>query len=396
MEITRGKIVGAQKIIIDGPEGIGKTSLAAIFPNSVFIDTEGSTKHLDVARTPNPSSWTMLLEQVKYFKSHPDILDSLVIDTADWAETLCINHICSAYGKSGIEDFGYGKGYVYLEEEFGRFLNLLNDLIELGINVVTVAHVQMRKFEQPDEMGAYDRWELKLQKKTAPLLKEWADMQLFINYKTYVVSSGDNGKGAKKAQGGKRVIYTSHHPCWDAKNRHGLPEELPFGSPEEGWKQIAHCIPARTIKPVSKPMPEPEPQRAEEVAQDLSEPEPAKTKPTKKDSCSEKYAVENYDDTCPARCTNWDICQKVKEDFMKNQTLSQKELSKSSLTDVPKPLADLMVANNVTAEEIQRVVGKKGYFPADTPIKNYPIEFINGCLVAAWEQVFKMIKESRG
>jgi hypothetical protein len=356
MEITRGVIKGAQKIIIDGPEGIGKTSLAAMFPNCIFIDTEGSTKHIDVARTPNPSSWTMLLEQIKYFKLHPDILDSLVVDTGDWAETLCINHICSTYGKNGIEDFGYGKGYVYLEEEFGRFLNLLNDLVELGINVIIVAHVQMRKFEQPDEMGAYDRWELKLEKKTAPLLKEWADMQLFINYKTYVVSSGDNGKGAKKAQGGKRVIYTSHHPCWDAKNRHGLPEELPFGSPEEGWKQIAHCIPPRINKPVSKPMPEP--QRAEEVARDLSEPEPTKTEPVKTEA-------------------------------------PKQDQSRNTLHDVPKALADLMIADSVTVEDIQKVVAKKGYYPEDTPISNYDPNFINGVLVGAWDQVFKAIKGSR-
>ena len=23
-------------------------------------------------------------------------------------------------------------------------------------------------------------------------------------------------------------MYTTHHPCWDAKNRHGLESELPF------------------------------------------------------------------------------------------------------------------------------------------------------------------------
>ena len=28
-----------------------------------------------------------------------------------------------------------------------------------GIHVVLTAHAMMRKFEQPDEMGAYDRWE---------------------------------------------------------------------------------------------------------------------------------------------------------------------------------------------------------------------------------------------
>lgn len=47
----------------------------------------------------------------------------------------------------------------------GRLLNQLGELVDLGINVVLTAHAQMRKFEQPDEMGSYDRWELKLGKR---------------------------------------------------------------------------------------------------------------------------------------------------------------------------------------------------------------------------------------
>lgn len=58
----------------------------------------------------------------------------------------------------------------------GRFLNLLQDVIDVAyINVVLTAHAIIRKFEQPNEMGAYDRYELKLGKKTtaqtAPLTK---------------------------------------------------------------------------------------------------------------------------------------------------------------------------------------------------------------------------------
>lgn len=57
MNITRGKITGAQKVIIFGPEGIGKSTFASQFPDPLFVDTEGSTKHLDVARMPAPTSW---------------------------------------------------------------------------------------------------------------------------------------------------------------------------------------------------------------------------------------------------------------------------------------------------------------------------------------------------
>ncbi len=82
----------------------------------------------------------------------------------------------------------------------------------MGINVVLTAHAKIVKFEQPDEMGAHDRWELKLGIKRLQklLTKEWADMVLFCNYKTV---SGCMTKVKFKGQGGKRVMYTTHHPA---------------------------------------------------------------------------------------------------------------------------------------------------------------------------------------
>ena len=219
MQITRGKRARAQKVVIYGPEGIGKSTFAAEFPNAVFIDTEGSTDNMDVARLDKPTSWTMLINEIAFIKANPTECGTLVIDTIDWAEALAVNYICYQHGKQGIEDFGWGKGYTYVQEEMGRFLNSLSDLVDMGINVVLTAHAQIKKFEQPDEMGSYDRYELKLGQKTgsktAPLVKEWADMVLFANYKTLVMTT-DNGK--KKAQGGERVMYTNHRPAWDAKN----------------------------------------------------------------------------------------------------------------------------------------------------------------------------------
>ena len=188
MEITRGKITCAKKVVVYGPEGIGKSTFASKFPEPVFIDTEGGTKDMDVARLPAPSSWNMLLEEVRYVLDNPQVCKTLVIDTADWAENKCSTSVCDKYQKSGIEDFNYGKGYVFLQEEFGKLLNLLTDVVEQKrINVVLTAHAKMRKFEQPDEMGAYDRWEMKMSKNVAPMVKEWADMVLFANYKPHVV-----------------------------------------------------------------------------------------------------------------------------------------------------------------------------------------------------------------
>ena len=95
MEIIKGKIKKAKKVVIYGPEGIGKSTFASKFPDPVFIDTEGSTNDMDVARLPRPTSWIMLLEELQYVEKNPGVCKTLVIDTIDWAEQLlCGAHLC--------------------------------------------------------------------------------------------------------------------------------------------------------------------------------------------------------------------------------------------------------------------------------------------------------------
>lgn len=365
MEIIKGKIPCAKKVLVYGPEGIGKSTFASLFPEPLFIDTEGSTKEMDVSRTPVPSSWTMLLDQIAYVKQHPDICKTLVIDTLDWAEQMCVTHVCALHNKSGIEDFGYGNGYVYTKEEFGRLLNRLEEIVKAGIHVVLTAHAQMRKFEQPDELGAYDRWELKLGKKTtsqtSPLVKEWADMVLFANYKTFSVAVDDKGK-KHKAQGGARIMYTAHHPCWDAKNRYGLPDEMPFD-----YAGIAHIIEA-PVKP----------------AQDQ-----IKTIPEKADPEKEKGSKAQDNSTWK----NVPDMEELTGITDKPEKEGMQQLFMDSRPDhIPQALKDLMQENHVTEWDIQNVVSAKGYYPSDTPIEKYDAGFINGVLVGAWPKVYEMIK----
>ncbi len=240
-----GKIIRAVIVVLYGVEGIGKSTLASQAPDPLFIDLEGGTDIMDVTRVVPPKGWEEFLSMVKEIAASPGICKTLVIDTIDRAEMMAIQHVCQQYKQNGIESFGYGKGYVYLAEEFKHLLNALDLVKAAGINVIILAHAKMRKQELPDETGAFDRWELKLTRQVGPMLKEWCDALLFANYKTYVVSTDTN---TKKAQGGKRVIYTSHHPCWDAKNRIGLPEEIPME-----YKSIAQLFPNE--KPLASPPP---------------------------------------------------------------------------------------------------------------------------------------------
>lgn len=353
--ITNGKIASAMKIVVYGPEGIGKSTFAAMFPKPLFIDTEGSTKHMEVGRLPKPASWDMLQEEIRYVASAPGICETLVIDTIDWAEQLCIESVCARSMKSGIEDFGYGKGYVYIAEEIGRFLRLLDQVVDAGIHVCLNAHATIRKFEQPDELGAYDRYELKLGRKTgsqtAALVKEWADMVLFANYKTYAVAVDDNSK-KKKAQGGKRVMYTSHHPCWDAKNRYGLSEELPFD-----FREIAHLFQpgANTDTHThSETVPAAKPEKAPPVVPDLSD---MIDSGMPKESAAEPIGTDSE--------------------------------------SIPEPLGSMMRDIGVEPREIQAVVAEKGYYTHNTPIKNYDSGFISNVLIGAWDAVIEAVMKNR-
>lgn len=224
MEITRGKQHRAVKMVLYGVEGIGKSTLASKCPEPLFIDVEGSTAQLDVARTPVPKTLEDLQKILTEIEADPTLCKTLIIDTADWLEKVLTTDLCIRNKWTGIENIGYGKGYVYLAEDMEKVLMQMDRIWAKGINVVFTAHAMMRKQELPNEDGSFDRWELKLSKKCAPLLKEWADALIFCNFET--ILTGDKDK--KKAHGNKRVMYTEHHACWDAKNRFGLDSKLPM------------------------------------------------------------------------------------------------------------------------------------------------------------------------
>lgn len=223
--ITKGKQKSAIRLCAYGSEGIGKSTFASHFPEPLFIDVEGGTKQLDVARFPTPESWTDLMEEIDAVIEEPDVCQTLVIDTIDRAETLLLNQLLREGNCDSIEKYGggYGKGYTALQERFLKdFLNRLDKVIAKGVNVVLLAHAQMRKLESPED-PPYDRWELKVSKKVAPVVKEWADILLFMNYEVMTVEENGKAKARGKA---KRKMHANHRPTYDAKNRYGLPDDM--------------------------------------------------------------------------------------------------------------------------------------------------------------------------
>lgn len=349
--VSSGTVPAPVKVVLYGSEGVGKSTFAAQFPDPVFIDTEGGTKRLNVARLPAPTSWQMLLDEVAETARGNVPCKTLVIDTADWAERLCIEAVCAKFKVNGIEDFGYGKGYTYAKEEFARLLDALEEVLHAGKHVVVTAHAQISRFEQPDAVGSYDRWTMKTSKQVAPLLREWCDMLLFANYKTVVEKAGTGPNAKNKASGGKRVLYTTHNPCWDAKNRFGLPGEVPFE-----FASIAPCIEQE-----------------------------APVQPQAQDKPAEKKAEKNPEQ--PILVEDGPTLQEMAK------AAQPKIAAELDALGYPPALRDLMVPENIDDSILRHAVFQRGCYPEEMPVAKYHPDLINN-IVAKWPQWLEFIREN--
>jgi len=244
--VKRGIIARPQRVVIYGVESVGKTTLAAKTESPVILDIEGGSTHIDVPRL-EIRAWPEIETAITELAGGGHEFKTAIVDSMDWAEKLAIEDMLARDKKDSLEAYGYGKGYVQAAERMARFLGSLDRLLESGLNVCLIAHAKVVKFEPPDGMAAYDRYELKMTRHTSPLVKEWADSLLFANFKTRVVES-DSGK-AKGIGGKERIIYTQRTAAYDAKCRvPAVAEEIPmtweavkavFGAPSQATKAPA-------------------------------------------------------------------------------------------------------------------------------------------------------------
>lgn len=246
LNIVTGKQLRAQRVCFYGVESVGKTTLAAQAESPIFLDVENGTSHLDVPRVA-VKTWGELIDSVRALATPQySQFRTVVLDSIDWAERLCIEDLKVEKKIKSLEEIPYGKGFTMASERMARFLNELDYLIDAGRHVVLIGHAQVKRVEPPDQVQAYDRYELKLIKQTGPLVKEWVDHLFFLNFKTRVVES-ESGKA--KGRGGKeRVVMTSHTAAYDAKTRSELAEELPLA-----WEAVAPAFGkvAAAAKPVA-------------------------------------------------------------------------------------------------------------------------------------------------
>ena len=237
---TTGKRIVPVFALIYGVDGIGKTTFAASAPNPIFLGAETGTNQLDVSRLPAPNSYAEFLQQVHALRTEKHDYKTAVIDSLDWLEPLIWAQVCSEANVASIELAygGFGKGYSKAMDNWRQVIRALQ-LVQRRMHVILIAHAQIKKFEDPEAIASYDRYLVALNEKAANLLRQAVDVVLFANYKTKVINIREGTQGAKgKGRGtAERVMYTETRPAFDAKNRFGLPFELPLD-----WKVFGAAV----------------------------------------------------------------------------------------------------------------------------------------------------------
>jgi hypothetical protein len=222
------------RICLYGTGGIGKTSLALkLEGRTAFFDCDGSLPQLEKS---NPgltkdvasvsfSTWQDIRAALRY--DGWDSIQNIVIDTATELQKLCTAHVLKTIPKekggtaSSILDYGYGKGYRHL---FDQFLLLLADLdahYRAGRSVVLICHEVSAKVPNPGG-EEYIRWEPDLfqtaNESIRAKVKNWADFVLFLSYDIAV-------KDGRASGAGTRTLYTDEQPYFMAKSR-GAHEQI--------------------------------------------------------------------------------------------------------------------------------------------------------------------------
>jgi len=232
--ISSASMARSPRTVIYGESGLGKTTFAAGAPNPIFLLSEDGLGRITVPHFPKVATFGDVMEAITtlYTEAHP--YQTLVVDSIDWLEPLIWDQTCADGGKSSIEDFGFGRGHVealrYWRQFFDGVTALRNDRDML---IILIGHSHVVRIEDP-LTAAYDSHSLKLNKKAAALVEEFADVIGFAALKTLTVDekkASFSDKDAKRTRAkttGERQLHVQPSPAYTAKNRYDLPSPLPL------------------------------------------------------------------------------------------------------------------------------------------------------------------------
>lgn len=247
--LRRQKSQDPPRILLYGPEKAGKTTLAAEFPAPVFLQTEVGTGTLEIDTFGKLTTYADVIDAIGTLYQEKHDFQTVVIDSVSafqpliWAETGDRGDD-KGNKKKRIEDFGYGKGYIYALAVWQEVLDGLNLLrLERKMNVIMIAHSKVERFDDPETVS-YSKYDIDLHDKARDLLKRDSDVIILLK-PDVTVKTEDAGFNKTRAigSGGRNVwMHTDSRPAFVAGNRYDLPEKMMYER-GKGFEALAPFFP---------------------------------------------------------------------------------------------------------------------------------------------------------
>ena len=232
---TLSKPSGQRPIIctLFGEGGMGKTTLAAMFPNPVFIRTEDGTASLagndNVSLFPLATSTQDVLDAIEALATQKHDHKTLVIDSITQLVTLIEAEIWANDPKAksiNQAGGGYGAGYSAAAEKHRQIRDWAGSLAyEKGLNIVFIGHADTEMLDLPD-MDAFARYTVRMHRKSLPHYTDNVDLVGLIRLKTFV--RGGDGDKKRAISTGEREIICHPQASSVTKNRFNVSEPLAF------------------------------------------------------------------------------------------------------------------------------------------------------------------------
>ncbi len=241
------------RTLIYGPEGIGKTSLAAEYPSPVFLQAEDSAvEGVSFKSFGHLTSFEEFMEAVTELYNADHTFETVVVDTVDALQPLVQAATCKRNNWADIETPGFGKGYIATDVEWSDVIKGLNALrTDRNMNIVLLGHSEIQRFDDP-AAASYSRYDFRLQKRAHDAIADEMDCIFFINQDpTIKVEKQGFNKERARAEGGfQRWIYTERRPVWNAKNRYNMPSQILYDK-GRGYQAMKQYFPGQDAPPAS-------------------------------------------------------------------------------------------------------------------------------------------------
>lgn len=242
------------RILIYGESKIGKTTLASEFPKAVFLQLEDGENDIAVQgwNRSDIQSFGDVMEAMRELYEGEHDFATLVVDSTSELQALIYEETCARGDEKGnakrrIEDFGYGKGYVYAVNVWKEFLDALNMLrVGRGMTCVLIGHAKVDRFDDPETVS-YSRYEIDLHDRAQKLLVREMDAILLVK-RDVAIKTEDAGpnKTRAHAEGSNIWICCDGKPSQVSGSRYALPPKTLYRK-GQGYAALAPYFPAQLL-----------------------------------------------------------------------------------------------------------------------------------------------------